>query len=120
MKDKLFDIIFLDEAFEFLSKLDKKEYAKILFNMRKAQTGHDPELFKKLKEEIWEFRTTYHGLQFRLLAFWDKTDMGNTIVISTHGYIKKRRKVLDREVQKAKQIRGKYFEDRGKLKRGEK
>jgi len=69
--DKLFDIIFLDKAFEFLSSLDKKHYEKILFNIRKAQSEHNPELFKKLKEEIWEFRTLFQGNQYRLLAFWD-------------------------------------------------
>jgi len=45
--DKLFDIVLLDEAFEFLSNLEKKRYEKILFNIRKAQTKLDPELFKK-------------------------------------------------------------------------
>ena len=50
--DKLFDIIFLEEAFEFLNSLDKKHYEKILFNIRKAQIEHDPELFKKLKDEL--------------------------------------------------------------------
>jgi hypothetical protein len=44
----LFNIEFLDETFEFLSHLEKKHYEKILFNIRKAQTRHDPELFKKL------------------------------------------------------------------------
>ncbi len=52
--DKLFDIVFLDEAFEYLSNLEKRHYEKVLFNIRKAQTGHDPELFKKLKDEIWD------------------------------------------------------------------
>ncbi len=50
--DKLFDIVFLDETFEFLSNLKKKHYEKIIFNIRKAQTRHDPELFKKPKDEI--------------------------------------------------------------------
>ena len=67
--EKLFDIVFLDETFEFLSSLEKKHYEKILFNIRKAQTRHDPELFKKLKDEIWEFRTLYNGLYYRLFAF---------------------------------------------------
>jgi phage-related protein len=112
--DKLFDIIFLDKAFEFLSNLDKKHYEKILFNIRKAQTEHDPELFKKLTEEIWEFRTLFQGIQYRLLAFWDKTNSENTLVISTHGFIKKRSKVPDSEIQKAIQLRTKYFEDKKK------
>jgi phage-related protein len=103
--DKLFDIIFLEEAFAFLSALDKKHYEKILYNIRKAQTEYDPELFKKLTDDIWEFRTLYQGLQYRLLAFWDKTNLENTLVISSHGFVKKRSKVPDNEIQKAKQLR---------------
>lgn len=57
--DKLFEIIFLDEAFEFLKGLDRKHYEKILYNIRKAQTEPDRELFKKLSDDIWEFRTLY-------------------------------------------------------------
>lgn len=108
--DKLFEILFLEEAFEFLNSLDNKHYEKILYNIRKAQTKHDPELFKKLNDEIWEFRTLFQGLQYRLLAFWDKTDTQNTLVISTHGFIKKRSRVPDNEIQKAIQIRKKYFD----------
>jgi len=115
--DKLFDIIFLDRAFEFLSSLDKKHYEKILFNIRKSQTQNDPELFKKLTEEIWEFRTHFQGIQYRLLAFWDKTNSENTLVISTNGFIKKRSKVPDNEIQKAKQLRINYFEDKVKTKK---
>ena len=112
--DKLFDIIFLEEAFAFLSDLDRKHYEKILYNIRKAQTEHDPELFKKLTDEIWEFRTLYQGLQYRLLAFWDKTNTVNTLVISTHGFFKKRSKVPDNDILKTKQLRTKYFEDKDK------
>ena len=110
--DKLFNIVFFDETFEFLSNLEKKHYEKIIFNIRKAQTRHDPELFKKLKDEIWEFRTLYQGLHYRLLSFWDKTDSENTLVVSTHGIVKKTSKTPDSEIQKAKQIRLRYFEDK--------
>ena len=115
--NKLFDVIFLDKALEFLSSLDKKHYEKILFNIRKAQIELNPELFKKLKDEIWEFRTLYQGIHYRLLAFWDKTNSENTLVISTHGFIKKQSKVADNEILKAKQLRMKYFEDKEKNKR---
>jgi len=118
--NKLSDIVFLEEAFEFLNNLDKKHYEKILFNIRKAQTEHDPELFKKLKDEIWEFRTLCQGLHYRLLAFWDKTNSENTLVISTHGFIKNRSKVPDKEIQKAKQLMTKYFEDKEKSKKKKK
>jgi phage-related protein len=40
-----------------------------------------------------------------------------TLVISTHGFIKKRSKVPDSEIQKAKQTRIKYFADKEKLKK---
>ena len=107
--DKLFEILFLDEAFEFLSGLERKHYEKILYNIRKSQVELDPELFKKLSDDIWEFRTLYQGLQYRLLAFWDKTSTIDTLVVSTHGFVKKRSKVPDNEIQKAVNIRTKYL-----------
>ena len=87
--NKHFEVKILEEAFEFLESLPKKHYEKILYNIRKAQTKNDPELFKKLIDDIWEFRTLYQGLQYQLLAFWDKTSATKTFVISTHGFIKK-------------------------------
>jgi phage-related protein len=113
--DKYFEILFLDDALEFLSSLDKKHYQKILFNIRKAQTVRNPELFKKLKDEIWEFRTLFQGLHHRLLAFWDKTESECTLIISTHGFIKKTDKVPESEILKAKKLRIKYFEDKENL-----
>ncbi|MCF8341083.1 MAG: type II toxin-antitoxin system RelE/ParE family toxin [Chitinophagaceae bacterium] len=107
--DKHFEILFLDEAYEFLSGLERKQYEKILYNIRKSQVELDPELFKKLSDDIWEFRTLYQGLQFRLLAFWDKTSTIDTLVVSTHGFIKKRSKVPNNEIQKAVIIRAKYL-----------
>ena len=77
--DKLFEITFLDEAFEFLKGLDRKHYEKIIYNIRKAQTEHDPELFKKLNNDIWDlelytkdFNTDYlpFGTKLQLLKFW--------------------------------------------------
>jgi len=115
--DKIFDIIFLDEAFSFMSSLEKNKREKIFYNIRRAQAERDPEIFKKLTEEIWEFRTLFMGLQYRLLAFWDKSDQRETLVVSTHGFIKKQSKVPDREIQKAKQMRTKYFEDKEKQKK---
>ncbi|MBK7214818.1 MAG: type II toxin-antitoxin system RelE/ParE family toxin [Bacteroidales bacterium] len=109
---KLFDILFLDEAFEFLKNLERKQYEKVLFNIRKAQTGREPELFKKLRSEIWEFRTAYQGIQYRLLAFWDKSGNEKTLVICTHGFVKKSSKLPERELEKAIQMRARYFIDK--------
>ncbi len=109
--DKLFEIVILEEAFEFLKKLDKKHSEKILYNIRKAQMEQNSELFKKLKDDIWEFRTLYQGLQYRFLAFWDKTNSKETLVVSTHAFIKKRSDVPEKEIQKAKNIREQYFKE---------
>jgi len=109
---KLFEIVFLEEAYDFMKSIDRKHYEKILYNIRKSQTENNPELFKKINDDVWEFRTLYQGLQYRLLAFWDKTDKSNTLVISTHGFIKKRSKVPDSEIQKAIQLRNKYFNEK--------
>ena len=40
--DKHFDILFLNDAFEFLSCLEPKHYEKILYNIRKSQVEIDP------------------------------------------------------------------------------
>ena len=45
-----------------------------------------------------------------MLAFWDKTSTIDTLVVSTHGFIKKRSKVPKNEIQKAVDIRTKYLE----------
>ena len=93
MKEK-FRVQFLDEATDFLDSIDPKAREKIIYNIRKAQVLNDNELFKKLDDEIWEFRTLFNRTYYRLFAFWDKTEKFDTVVISTHGIIKKTRKTL--------------------------
>ena len=106
-----FNPIFLEEADEFLDDLDVKIKAKILYNIAKAQQLNDPKLFKKLTTEIWEFRTKYENLQYRLFAFWDKRDKQDTLVICTHGIIKKTDKVPAQDIEKAERVRKNYFEN---------
>lgn len=77
---KLFEILFLDDAFQFLKSLDRKHYEKVLFNIRKVQAGKNPDLFKKLNNDIWEFRTLYQRTHYGLLAFWDKSGPEQTLV----------------------------------------
>lgn len=95
---------------DFIDSLDLKTRKKIYYNLDKAKSSNDPKVFKKLSDEIWEFRTKYKGLQYRLLAFWDKTDSSDTLVVSTHGMIKKVDKVPRNEIEKAIKIRTDYFE----------
>ena len=104
-----FEILFLEASFEFLTGLERKHYEKILYNIRKSQVELDPNLFKKLTDDIWEFRTVYQGLHYRLLAFWDKSASVKTLVVATHGFIKKRSKVPNNEIQKARLSRNAYL-----------
>ena len=67
------------------------------------------------KDDIWEFRTRFGGLQVRLLAFWDKSDGKETLVIATHGFIKKVDKVPMGEINRAKKIMDKYFYNNTKI-----
>lgn len=111
MKSK-FQIAFLDEAIEFVESLDEKTRIKIYYNLKLSQFKNDNELFKKLTDTIWEFRTLYNKTQYRLFAFWDKSNNKNTLVIATHGIEKKTGKTPKNELQKAEVLRINYFENK--------
>lgn len=100
----------MTEAREFLLQLDEKSRDKIIFNIDKAKVKNDNELFKKLKGEIWEFRTLFNKTDFRIFSLWDKEDKQQTLVLATHGIIKKTGKTPEKEIEKAEQFRLKYFE----------
>ncbi|MBK9933049.1 MAG: type II toxin-antitoxin system RelE/ParE family toxin [Cytophagaceae bacterium] len=104
-----FKVVFTEEAAEFLDSLSDKAKNKVYFNIDKATFVNDPEIFKKLEDDIWEFRTLFQQHAIRLFAFWDKEDKSETLVISTHGLIKKTQKTPKKEIEKAKQIRMDYF-----------
>lgn len=110
MKPK-FEVIFLEQAIDFMSKLDAKAKKKIYYNLDRAKLENNPKLFKKLTDDIWGFRTLYQGIQYRLFAFWDKTDKTETLVLSTHGMIKKVSKVPKAEIEKALKIIAEYFDE---------
>ncbi|MDA3866744.1 MAG: type II toxin-antitoxin system RelE/ParE family toxin [Salinivirgaceae bacterium] len=106
---KKFDVEFLEPAKNFMDKLDDKSRKKVLFNIWKSREINNPELFKKLKGNIWEFRTKFLTKQIRLFAFWDKRDDKSTLVIATHGLIKKTQKTPKKEIEKAERLRDDYL-----------
>ena len=111
-----FNIELLPEAIEFLETLDDKTREKIYYNMRKVQLVNDNELFKKLTDFIWEFRTLYNSKAYRLFSFWDKIDGKETIVVATHGILKKTQKTPPKEIKKADEIRKQYLINKTKNK----
>ncbi len=106
---RLFEVEFLDDAIDFLSKVDAKAAKKIIYNIDKASYTQDPELLKKLIGNIWEFRTRFNKKQYRMLAFWDKRDSKNILVICSHGIVKKTSKMPEKEIFRAEDIRNRYL-----------
>lgn len=114
MEKQMFRLITLKDATAFISTLPDQVREKVLYNIRKVRSGiKDPELFKKLGDtDIWEFRTLWQGITYRLFAFWDKD--GETLVVATHGLVKKTQKTPKSEIDKAKAIRKEYFNSKNK------
>ncbi len=107
-----FRVEFMEEAAQFLEELPIKTREKVLYNIWKARNSNDKELFKKLIGDVWEFRTLYQKTHIRFFAFWDKSDNSDTVVISTHGVVKKTGKVPKSEIERAERLKLKYFENK--------
>lgn len=103
-------VVLMDEALSFVRSLPLKVQQKITYNYKKIEQGvMNKELFKKLENsEILEFRTLFNGSCYRLFSFWDTET--ETLVIATHGIVKKSQKTPPKEITKAEEIRKKYFE----------
>src|SRR3989339_1083558 len=112
-----FNVEFLEECKDFFDELNLKTQKKIFYNIDKATQTLDPEIFKKLTSNIWEFRSLINKTCYRLLSFWDKTDNKNTLVICTHGFIKKTQKTPQSEIDKAERIMKLYFQELKKNKK---
>lgn len=98
----------------FLSSLPEKAQKKITYNLLKVEGGEiNKELFKKLDDtEIWEFRTLFNGVSYRLFAFWDTTS--DTLIVATHGIIKKTNKTPQKEIKTAEALRIEYFDNKNR------
>lgn len=109
MNSSIFQIELLEEARIFLQNLPQQAHKKMLYNIWRIAGGErNSELFKKLENtEIWEFRTLYNGIAYRLFAFWD-TEL-QTLIVATHGIIKKTQKTPKKEIAKAEAIMKQYF-----------
>ena len=108
-----FEVVYMDEVRVFLESLPLQAKKKILYNIGKVKGGlSDSDLFKKLDggSNLWEFRTLYNGLQYRLLAFWDEQE--KRLVVATHGFVKKTWKVPEKEIARAMALRKKYYESK--------
>ena len=102
-------VIYQPDAHRFLESIEDSAREKILFNIKKVRLAvTDSTLFKKLKgTDIWEFRTLHAGNCYRIFAFWDtRTD---TLIVATHGLVKKTQKTPIKEIERAEALRKEYF-----------
>lgn len=102
-----FNVVYLEEAINFITSLDEKVRAKIAYNIFVSQHENNAELFKKLNDCIWEFMTNYKGMAYRLFAFWDKES--RSMVVATHGLIKKSQKTPPKEIRRAEELMKMYY-----------
>lgn len=108
MEEKKVNILLTDEAKAFVLSLPEKAQKKVTYNILRIEGGEiDKELFKKLNEDIWEIRSLFNGMCYRLLAFWDKDK--KSLIIATHGFVKKTWKVPQKEIARAEAIMKEYF-----------
>ncbi len=107
-------VVLTEEAQGFLDTQPFKAQQKIYYNIFKVEEGlREADIFKKLENtDIWEFRTLYNGICYRLFSFWDAEQ--DTLVIATHGIVKKTQKTPLKEIAKAEKIRKEYFDNKKK------
>lgn len=105
-------VVLTEEAQAFLDAQPFKAQQKIYYNIFKVEEGvMKVDIFKKLgNTDIWEFRTLYNGISYRLFSFWD-TEL-DTFVIVTHGIVKKTQKTPSKEIAKVEEIRKEYFNNK--------
>lgn len=94
---------------EFLRSLSAKQRGKIAWVIdivRKVERV-SPEYLKKLggTDGLWEIRATYGGDAFRLLSFFE----GSNVVVVLTGFVKKTEETPLLEVQLAQQRRRDYL-----------
>jgi len=92
---------------DFIEGLGESDKTKILALLKRAADHGPPrnkEKFKRIGSDIFEFKS----YQVRILCAFDK----GSIIILTHGFIKKRDKTPGREIEKAKKLMKMYMEGR--------
>ncbi len=106
-------VVFTEEAAHFIKSVrDIGARNKIDYVIHRVEQGdRDSEIFKKLdNSDIWEFRILFAKIAYRMFAFWDTTE--DTLIVATHGIIKKTQKTPIKEIRKAEKIRKEYFRNK--------
>ena len=107
--------MYMEEALSFIESLPSAAGDKIYETVHRIERGErNAVLFSKLEgsDNIWEFRTLYNRIKYRLFAFWDTQN--ETLIIATHGIVKKTQKTPKKDIAKAERIRQEYFNSKAR------
>jgi len=109
--EKVIEILLLIQAEEFLDLIEEPVRKKFFVSMRKTKSRIFGDWFQKIKSynEIFEFRVDNNGKFYRLFAFWDTRGNNQTLIVCTNGLIKKTNKTPKSDIEKAENIKIKYF-----------
>ena len=97
---------------DYLDSLSEKQVEKVFFVLDLIEQFPvvPRKFFKKLEgtDDIWEARIQYGNNIFRLLGFFE----GSELVILNHAFTKKTQKTPRKEIKKAEQRKKDYFSKR--------
>jgi len=106
----------LEEADRYFDTLNDKIKSKFFVSFDKTQIGLKGSWFKSIGSDIWEFKQRDHQKFYRIFAFWDSTEATETLILATSGFDKKTKKTPKAQIERAKRIRRKYFENKKNIK----
>ena len=99
---------------DFLNSLSGKVAQKITWVLRLLEDLEviPSSYFKKLvgTEEIWKCRVQFGSNAYRIFCFF----LGNSVVVLTHGYVKKNQKTPKQEIERAEVYRRDFLNRRQK------
>jgi len=108
---KPIEVILLPEADTFVDEIEKSARKKLFYAIRKTKMRIYGDWFEKIKSSkgIFEFRVKDSSKFFRLFAFWDNSGDTETLIVCTHGLIKKTNKTPKQDIEKAEMTKERYF-----------
>ena len=111
MMEKPIEIILLKQAENFIDEIEEPVRKKFFISMRKTKSRIFGDWFKKMNatNDLFEFRVENKGNFYRLFSFWDSRDGKQTLIVCTHGLVKKTNKTPKSEIEKAEKIKDLYF-----------
>ena len=111
MMKKPIEIVLLKQAEYFIDDLESPVRKKFFHSMRKTKSRIFGEWFTKMTDvnDLFEFKVDYNGKFYRLFSFWDSRGTTQTLIVCSHGIIKKSNKTPKTEIEKALAIKDKYF-----------